>query len=314
MRVCGSDGCARCPSQARRTRSVRAGSVVCTDRVAQSTSHTTRRPPARKARYISASAAGTSATYSSTCTDSAASKLALLDRQRGGVRLVERDVVVSLAAMRRHCEHRLAAVDADHRAVGSHLLEQLGGVEPGSAAHVQDAFARRDAEGVADQLPAAQHVARAIEQFEPSRGALVELDLAHSRVSLGGLGLARVEPELEERAQVLAGRQHVLVARPAGRQLHDPDVVVAAAVAAFVRSRFIERRQRSTTAEKAHTHGISRAASRRKELDRSLRPKTTRGPDRAPPSTWSGRSPRRGESRPIPALCKAGVHKGSLRT
>ena len=59
------------------------------------------------------------------------------------------------------------------------LLEQLGDVEPGSAAHVQDAFARGDAEGVADQLPAAQHVARAIEHFELSRGALVEFQLAH---------------------------------------------------------------------------------------------------------------------------------------
>ena len=73
-----------------------------------------------------------------------------------------------------------------------------------------------------------------------------------------GLGLARVEPQLEERAEILARREHVLVPRPAGRQLHDPDVVVAAAVAACVRSRFVERRQRSTTAEKAHPYGISR--------------------------------------------------------
>ena len=51
-------------------------SVVWRDTVAQSTSQKTRRPPARKARCISASAAGTSSTYSSTCTDSAASKLA----------------------------------------------------------------------------------------------------------------------------------------------------------------------------------------------------------------------------------------------
>ena len=75
---------------------------------------------------------------------------------------------------------------------------------------------------------------------------------------LDGLGVAGVEPQLEERAEILTGREHVLVPRPAGWQLHDSDVVVAAAVAALVRRRFVERRQRSTTAEKAHTYGISR--------------------------------------------------------
>ena len=81
--------------------------------------------------------------------------------------------------MRRHGEHRLAAVDPDDRAAGSHLLEQLCNVEPGPAAHVQDAFARGYTEGIADKLPAAQHIARAIEHFKPSRGALIEFDLAH---------------------------------------------------------------------------------------------------------------------------------------
>lgn len=83
---------------------------------------------------------------------------------------------------------------------------------------------------------------------------------------LRGLGVARVEPQLEERAEILAGREHVLVPWPAGRQLHDPHVVFAAAVAALVRRRLIERRQRSTTAEKAHTYGISRIGRRRKPL------------------------------------------------
>ena len=75
--------------------------------------------------------------------------------------------------------------------------------------------------------------------------------------SLGALGLARVEPFLEEDAQLLAGREHVLVARPARRQLHDPNVVVPVAVTASVGSCFIERRQRRATAEKAHDWGIS---------------------------------------------------------
>lgn len=85
---------------------------------------------------------------------------------------------------------------------------------------------------------------------------------AHSRARfslvLRGVGIARVEAQFEERAQILAGREHVLVPRPAGWQLHDSHVVVAAAVAALVGSRFVERRQRSTTAEKAHAYGISR--------------------------------------------------------
>jgi len=102
------------------------------------------------------------------------------------------------------------------------------------------------------------------------------------RLLASGLGLARVESHLEERAQILAGREHVLVPGPAGRQLHNPDVVVAAAVAAFVCGRFVERRQRSTTAEKAHPYGISRAWPGRKPAARSLRPKRRRGPERDP--------------------------------
>lgn len=41
----------------------------------QSVDTTTARPPGLKTRYVSASAASTSATYSNTCTDTAASKL-----------------------------------------------------------------------------------------------------------------------------------------------------------------------------------------------------------------------------------------------
>jgi hypothetical protein len=49
--------------------------VVPARLLAQSTSHTTMRPPGRKTRRISASAAVESGTYSNTCTQSAASKL-----------------------------------------------------------------------------------------------------------------------------------------------------------------------------------------------------------------------------------------------
>ena len=80
---------------------------------------------------------------------------------------------------------------------------------------------------------------------------------ARFRWSLGAFGLARVEPFLEEDAQLLAGREHVLVARPARGQLHDPNVVVPVAVTASVGSCFIERRQRRATAQEAHDWGIS---------------------------------------------------------
>ena len=75
---------------------------------------------------------------------------------------------------------------------------------------------------------------------------------ARFRVVLGALGLARVEPFLEEDAQLLARREHVLVARPARGQLHDPNVVVPVAVTASVGRCFIERRQRRATAQEAH--------------------------------------------------------------
>ena len=103
----------------------------------------------------------------------------VLDRQRGGVCLMERDVFVSPAAMRRYGEHRLAVVNPDRRALRPDLLEQFGDVEAGSAAHVQDAFAGRDTEGVADQLPTARHIPRPVERVERPRDALVEFQLAH---------------------------------------------------------------------------------------------------------------------------------------
>lgn len=69
---------------------------------------------------------------------------------------------------------------------------------------------------------------------------------------LVGRGFAPVEPELKELAEILAGGQHILVPRTARWQLHDSDVVFAAAVTARVRGRFVERRQCGTAAEQAH--------------------------------------------------------------
>ena len=70
-------------------------------------------------------------------------------------------------------------------------------------------------------------------------------------------GLACVEPLLEEDAELLAGREHILVTRAARRQLHDPHVVVPDAVAAGVRGSFVQLRQCEATGQKAHVWDLS---------------------------------------------------------
>jgi hypothetical protein len=56
----------------------------------------------------------------------------------------------------------------------------------------------------------------------------------------GGLGLAQVESLLEIAPNALAAREHSFVTHTARRKLHDPDVVVALAMAAGVRGSLIE--------------------------------------------------------------------------
>jgi hypothetical protein len=72
-RLRGRYGSAQCAFQAASTRSCRARSGVCHTMESQSTSSTANRPPGRSVRKASASAVGTSRTYSSTCSASAAS-------------------------------------------------------------------------------------------------------------------------------------------------------------------------------------------------------------------------------------------------
>ena len=76
----GSDGSARCSSQAASTRRIRASSAVRSEIVAQSTSQITTRPPGVAPAGSRRRAAGMSSTYSSTWTLSAASKSAVGDR------------------------------------------------------------------------------------------------------------------------------------------------------------------------------------------------------------------------------------------
>ena len=83
------------------------------------------------------------------------------------------------------------------------------------------------------------------------------LSLWSDELAYGALGLACVQPLLEQDAKLLAGREHVRVAGPARGQLHDPNIVVPIAVTASVGSRFIERGQRRATAQEAHAWGAS---------------------------------------------------------
>jgi hypothetical protein len=69
------------------------------------------------------------------------------------------------------------------------------------------------------------------------------------------LRLARVEPFLELASDELAAREHVLEAHSPRRQLHDPHVVVAVAVAAGVRRGLIEDPQAVTLPPTPHDAG-----------------------------------------------------------
>ena len=139
--VRGSAGWARCSSQALSARCIRSGSAECHESVVQSTSHRTTRPRGRSARWISARTAGRSATYSSTCTERAASKSSPSTGQRGRVGLVKGDVRVRLRAVRGDGEHRRADVDADDRAFGPDRFQELGDVEARPAADIEDPLA-----------------------------------------------------------------------------------------------------------------------------------------------------------------------------
>jgi len=59
----------------------------------------------------------------------------------------------------------------------------------------------------------------------------------------GRLGLARVEALLEVATDDFAAREHRIVAQPAGRELHDADVVVPFAMTARVGRGLVESPQ-----------------------------------------------------------------------
>ena len=103
------------------------------------------------------------------------------DGQRRGVGLMERHVVVPLGALRRHGEHRRRGIDTRHRSLRPHPLEQLGHVEPGAAADIENVFAGLGGECVVHQTPSPQDIASAIEDLQVLGKILVELELCHGR-------------------------------------------------------------------------------------------------------------------------------------
>ena len=106
-------------------------------------------------------------------------KARVRDRQRGRVRLLELDIVVSFGTLRRHGEHVRAAVHADEQAVAADHLEQLGHIEAGAAAHIEHTIAGPRAECGANQLAPPQHVARRVQLLQPLDETPIELQLAH---------------------------------------------------------------------------------------------------------------------------------------
>jgi len=106
------------------------------------------------------------------------------DRQVGGVRLVELDVVGAIGAPPGQGQGLGAGVDADHPPGRPHLHQQLGHVEAGAAADVQDPLAGRAGDGLADQPPPAQHVAGAVQGLELAGQAVVEHQLGHGVLRL----------------------------------------------------------------------------------------------------------------------------------
>ena len=100
-------------------------------------------------------------------------------RQGGGVAQVQLDVVVALGAAPGQGEGLGAGVDAGHRPGRPDLLGQLGDVEAGPAADVEDPLAGCGRQGLTDQPATAQHVPGPVEGLELGGEAVVEDELAH---------------------------------------------------------------------------------------------------------------------------------------
>ena len=247
---------------------------MCHHTVPQSTSQMTARPPGRRARWISASAAGRVGDVLHHLHAQRGVEVAVVDGKRGGVAVPERHVVVALAALAGETEHVGAGVDRHDGAVRPHLVEQLPHVEPGPTADVEDPFAGRGGQRLAHVPPAADHVALVVGPLEGLSRRGVEGDLGHDRrryrrrsgsVSLGN------RPSLERTAAILLRCGRWLERRGLGR---------------FERRRLAGRPELS---------GRGRRAARRRAADRSAW-----GRPPAAHRSGCGRSGRFDLTRPVP--------------
>jgi hypothetical protein len=86
---------------------------------------------------------------------------------------------VAVAAATRQLEHRPAAVDADDRAVGPDLVEQLGAVEPRATAHVEHTLSWPDCQRLAHDPAPANGIPDEIDRLDLPGHVLIEYELAH---------------------------------------------------------------------------------------------------------------------------------------
>jgi hypothetical protein len=104
---------------------------------------------------------------------------AVVDRQGRRVGLVEGRVRTVLDPAGGDGEHLRAVVDPDDEAGVADLLEQLGDVEAGAAADVEDPLAGRGGQRLADEGAAAEDVPGPVDGLELLRQTLVEDEPAH---------------------------------------------------------------------------------------------------------------------------------------
>ena len=177
--VRGRAGCARWASQAASASRILPGSSECQASPCQSTSQMTARPPGRSARRSSANASvklgdvledlDTDRCVEACVRDGKVCRLAKVDRRIWQVR----DLLL------RKGEHLLAAIDAGHGALGTHLAGQLGQVKTEPAPHIENPLPRLGREALAHEGAAPDDIASAIGGFELLRDFAVELELRH---------------------------------------------------------------------------------------------------------------------------------------
>ena len=101
------------------------------------------------------------------------------DGQASGIRPMEYHVVVAHGPLGCNGQHRGRDVDTHYRSPWSDTLEQLGNIEPRTAANVKYTLTGLRVECVVNKTAAPQHITSAIEDFEGLSEILVEFELRH---------------------------------------------------------------------------------------------------------------------------------------